>query len=148
MSSDKSDEVDIKRGVRSMYARGNMLVRRFCHCSIDIKQRLFQSLCSPIYCIQLWSKYHVSAISSIRVAYNNCFRHLFGFRRDCSISHTFVNYNLLSFQELQRSCIYSFINELRNVTTQQSTEFIIVYIACMLVHCGESGTDYCIFKCF
>ena len=37
-----------------LYARGNVLLRK-CHmCSMDVKVKLFDTYCSPMYTAQLW----------------------------------------------------------------------------------------------
>ena len=57
ISDDCQDDVDIKRHVRSLYSRGNSLVKRFRHCSVNVKNFLFKSFCSNIYGGQLWCNF-------------------------------------------------------------------------------------------
>ena len=51
------DNDDIKRQMRSTYARGNLIIKRFRHCTDDVKVKLFKSYCCNFYGICLWSKY-------------------------------------------------------------------------------------------
>ena len=76
ISSKICDSRDIKRQLRSIYARGNTLVRKFGKCTDDVKLELFRSYCSNFYCCQLWSNYTTAMYNNIRVAYNNTFRFL------------------------------------------------------------------------
>ena len=49
--SDMSDVRDMKRQLRAIYARGNMLIRKFSNCSTDVKMELFRSLLNSFNCI-------------------------------------------------------------------------------------------------
>ena len=114
LTSDKCDNRDILRQLRSIYARGNMLVRRFGKCSEDIKIQLFRSYCSNQYCSQLWCSYTSSVIKKIAVAYNNVFRWLMKIRGQCSMSELYVQNNICAFKVLMRKSICSFRNRLLN----------------------------------
>ena len=48
LKSDLTDDLDIARQRRQLYAQGNMLLRRFHMCSLEVKIKLFQSHCAPI----------------------------------------------------------------------------------------------------
>jgi hypothetical protein len=77
ISSDKSDTLDMKRQLRYIYCKGNMLAGRFSKCSEDIKCQLFKSYCYNLYCAHLWSNYPEAKLQNVKVAYNNVFRHFF-----------------------------------------------------------------------
>ena len=100
-----SDNRDIQRQVRSIYARGNMLINKFRHCSSDVKLQLFKSYCTSLYCCALWSNYSSNAYSKVKVAYNNIFRSLMKVDRYASVSHAFLLMNLDSFSVLVRANI-------------------------------------------
>ena len=72
-----TDELDIKRTIRGIYTRSNILIRKFNFCSFTVKQQLFQSYCTNFYCTQLWYKYSAASLNKIRVAFNNSCRHFY-----------------------------------------------------------------------
>lgn len=114
------DEEDIKRHVRTLYRQGNMLVKRFKSCSVDVKNFIFKTYCSSIYCGQLWSNYRKSTFKRIIVAYNDIYRHLFNIRRGESMSAIYVHNGIDSVNVLLRKLIYGFIQRL------QSSENVLV----------------------
>ena len=107
ISFNMSDNRDIQRQTRSTYARGNMLINKFRHCSSDVKLQLFKSYCTSLYCCALWSNYSTNVYSKVKVAYNNIFRSLMKVDRFASVSHAFLQMNLDSFSVLVRSNIFS-----------------------------------------
>ena len=71
ISSDLSDNSDIKRQMRLIYARGNVLIKRFNLCSHKVKLTLFKLFILPIYCLHLWHVFSVRTMNRIKVALNN-----------------------------------------------------------------------------
>ena len=67
-SDSKSDDCDMLRQMRLLYAKSNKLLRTFSHCSTDVKITLFQSYCTALYCPYLWNDYKKSTFSKVRVA--------------------------------------------------------------------------------
>ena len=108
ISSNLCDSRDIKRQLRSIYARGNTLVRKFGKCTDQVKLELFRSYCSNFYCCQLWSNYTTAMYNNIRVAYNNTFRFLMKIRGRHSISNSFVQSNIDGFTVIHRKSASSF----------------------------------------
>ena len=105
--SDCSDDATMLNVLKGVYSRGNMLVRNFHKCDVEIKLKLFETFCSSFYCCSLWNNFKLSTLEKLRVGYNNVFRALLNLDRRTSISHTFVQYNVSSFQVIQRKLIYS-----------------------------------------
>ena len=101
------DDDDIMRHVKSLYARGNMLISRFRKCSDEVKTKLFKSFFSNAYCSQLWCVYRQSVYKKSYVAYNNIYRKLFDVKRRVSISAIYVNNNIDSSAVLIRKSVYS-----------------------------------------
>ena len=75
-----TDNKDISRQTRSIYAQGNSLVRKFKHCSAEVKSQLFKSYCSSFYCTTVWSNYKPTALQKLNVAYKRIFRSLFSIK--------------------------------------------------------------------
>ena len=105
--NDLSDDATMLNVLKGVYSRGNMLVRNFHMCDVKVKLKLFETFCSSFYCCSLWNNFKLSTLEKVRVGYNNVFRALLNIDRRTSISHTFVHYNVSSFQVLQRKLIYS-----------------------------------------
>ena len=111
------DDKDILRQMRSsVYARSNMILRMFSHCSIDVKIVLFDSNCTPLYCFYLWTDYRKTSFSKIRVAFNNAYRRIFGLSNRSSASEMYENYNICNFETTLRKNIYNSIQRLENCT--------------------------------
>ena len=93
ITSDLKDDRDIRRQVRAIYCRGNMIIQKFSKCSVDVKNQLFRSYVSCLYCCALWKDYSTSSFNMVRVAYNNVYRALMGIKRvyGHSISSEYVN---------------------------------------------------------
>ena len=98
-----SDDIDIKRQTKAIYARGNTLIRKFSKCSPDVKTQLFKTYCSNLYASHLWHNYSKKEFHRVRVAYNNVFRALMSITRGCSISQSFVDLDVSTFNALLRN---------------------------------------------
>ena len=108
ITNDMLDDRDIRRQTSSLYARGNMLIRKFCKCSPEVKLQLFNSYVSNMYCSYLWKIFRTKTHDGVRVAYNNVFRILMSFQRKCSISSHYVSNNVDGFMVLTRKLIVCF----------------------------------------
>ena len=121
---DGSDDEDINRQLRSIYAHGNVLIRNFKKCSDDIKCSLFKTYCTSFYCSSLWAKFKAKSFSKIRTAYNNVFRHFMGIDRYTSISMTMINSRIDPFIVIIRKYIVSFMKRLNvNVNSIVNTVY-------------------------
>ena len=52
------DDKDTIRQMGHSYAKSNKLLRIFNHCTIDIKLALFDSYCTSLYCLFLWTRFY------------------------------------------------------------------------------------------
>ena len=109
-------DCDIRRHVKAIYTRGNMLTHKFRNCTDSVKIRLFKSYCNSIYGGVLWTKYKKPTLKKAKVAYNDMFRSLFNIRRGESISSIFVLNRIDSFDVIMRKAIYSFKQRLFNMS--------------------------------
>ena len=116
----KSDDCDMLRQMRLLYAKSNKLLRTFSHCLTDVKITLFQSYCTALYCPYLWNDYKKSTFSKIRVAYNNAYRKIFGLPKRSSASTMYANNNICNFETTLRKNTFGFMQRL-----EQSTNPII-----------------------
>ena len=120
------DNDDIQKTLRGIYARGNVLIRRFSNCSQKVKLMLFQSFCTNFYCTHLWWSYSRETLRNTTVAYNNTLRFMMGYGRFCSASGMFVQCNIDNFETIRRRYIYGFKCRL-----QDSKNYIV---KCLLQH--------------
>ena len=90
ITNDMTDDADMMRQRRQLYALGNVLSRRFHMCSIEVKNTLFRSFCTPMYTCQLWWNFSVQSMHPLNVAYNNAFRFMHHLPTYCSASLMFV----------------------------------------------------------
>ena len=108
------DDSAIKRQMKCFYSQANMLLRKFPHCTIEVKATLFRTFCSNMYCSQLWSLYNKKCLNNLRVGYNNAFRILMGYSHDCSASRMFVQHTVPTFAALRRKLMYNFFKRIEN----------------------------------
>ncbi len=110
-----NDNDDLQRHLRSFYARSNTLLRKFHHCSTQIKLSLFQTYCVPSYCSHLWYSYRKCTYSKIRIAFNNVYRRILGLCRRDSASQMYAFNNIDNFDALMRKNTFGFIQRLYNI---------------------------------
>ena len=112
ISEDLSDNNDISRQCRSVFAKGNSLIRTFHKCSDAAKVTLFKAYCTNMYTAELWCNFTQAAIRKLAVAYHGVFKKMLGFPRNTSNSLLFVYYRVPTFQEILRKRVFSFKNRL------------------------------------
>ena len=104
------DDTDVRREIRKMFIRCNILLRRFGKCSVQVKVRLFKSFCLCLYGAALWSHYTESVINSFKACYHKCIKLFFGFRKYDSVTQILFTLGLPSFNTWIISACQSFIN--------------------------------------
>ena len=98
----------ICKETRALYARGNKLLSKFGHCTVDVKKNLFMTYCSSLCCCSLWSAYDYTSLRSIHVAHNDVLRFMFHLPRWYTrVSNIFVSLNIPNFSVLRRKLVYS-----------------------------------------
>jgi len=69
-----SDDGDVKREIRCLFVRTNILLRRFGKWSVSVKLTVFRAYCLCFYDIGLWSKYSATVIKRMEACYNKCIK--------------------------------------------------------------------------
>ena len=123
ITSKLADDSDIVRAVKSVYASGMSIVRRFNMCPKGMKLKLFSSYCSQIYVSHLWNTYTWASGKKIEVAYNAIFRRLLGVPRFADGQHysaraLFATHHTQNVANVLRKSVYNFlvrINSSNNV---------------------------------
>ena len=62
---DDADDKIMMRQRRQLDAQGNGLSRRFHMCSLEVKNVLFRTFCTPLYTCQLWSRYTARSLHKL-----------------------------------------------------------------------------------
>ena len=114
LTVDLSDDMDIKRQCKSLYVQGNTILRKFHMCSDEVKLKLFQSYCTPMYTAQLWCNFMKKSVNELLVAYNNILKLFLGLPRSESNSRTCAITNTRSCQSVIRNLIYKFMIRVDN----------------------------------
>ena len=99
------DDADMFRQRRLLYVQANMLVRKFHHCTYDVKMNLFRAYCTPLYTAPLWVNYK-------KESYNDCLRILLKKPRSTRASQLFCNMGLTTFLALLRNLTFKFMSRL------------------------------------
>ncbi len=110
-TNDLRGDKDIQRQCCKLYGQGNMLIRKFNMCTVDVKVSLFMTFCTPLYTAQLWWN-----LNKLKVVYNDIMHMLLRLPRWHSASEIFVNINVPTRQALVRNFIFKFMDRLETST--------------------------------
>ncbi|XP_022814469.1 uncharacterized protein LOC111348188 [Spodoptera litura] len=113
LTEDLTDDADLERERRALAVRGNMIVRRFARCSVEVKILLFKAYCQSFYASSLWVSHTRRAADVIRVQYNNVFRMLLRLPRYCSASAMFAEARTDGFHAIMRKKVASIFMRVR-----------------------------------
>ena len=114
-----TDDLDIQKQTRSLYARAYTLKRRFSAASLHTKCMLFNAYCTPMYECQLWNIAYRYNCDRLRIAFNDAFRLLLDVPRWTSASSLFVLHRVLTFAAVIRKLTYSLYDCIRNSSNSQ-----------------------------
>ena len=87
LSSDLSDDADVKREIRNIYVCANTLRRSFGRCSQRVKAILYRAFCLCLYGSALWKKCTITVKNSFKYCYNGCMKIFFGIRKYDSVTN-------------------------------------------------------------
>jgi len=93
-----TDDEDIYRQCRMMYAQAYILKHRFGMCTDKVKVSLFKVYCAPLYTAHLWSNFKKANRRRLKVAYNDAMRILLKRPKWSSASETFVTAGVNAFK--------------------------------------------------
>ena len=88
-----NDDADIKREIKNLFVRTNMLISRFRKCSVKVKLFLFKSYCMS-YDVALWKYFSVTVFNKFWSCYNKFIKKLFGYARMDSMSGILIDLSL------------------------------------------------------
>ncbi|CAL4119877.1 unnamed protein product, partial [Meganyctiphanes norvegica] len=107
-----TDDMDIFRQRKKVFAQGNALLRKFYMCTTEVKATLFRSYCSSFYTAQLWTNYSRNAINKLYIAYHNTMKLFIGVSKREHTRPICVTLNIRYCPALIRNLIYKFMNRL------------------------------------
>ena len=143
INNNLTDDDDIARQKRCLYAQANVLARKFSLCNISTKIILFQAYCAPMYTSSLWCKFKKYSLKRITVAYNNSLRMLLNLPSRCNASFMFATNYIKSFNERIRSSQYSvfYVVFISQIISFLLITFIPIFISRAI--CTHTGGRYC-----
>jgi len=97
ISATDDDNPDIVRQMGLLYARTNMLIRKFSKCDINVKLCLFRAYCTQFYGCSTWKRFKVTVMRRFEAAYVKCVKSFFGFERRYSVTQMFFDLGLPTF---------------------------------------------------
>lgn len=100
INNDFNDNDDIKREIRNLFMRTNILKRRFAKCSLQVKRSLFIAYCMCLYDIGIWHHYSPTVFNKLQSCYNKCIKILFGYPRMYSLTTMLNELQLPTFGDL------------------------------------------------
>ena len=110
--SDLSDDEDMMRQRRHLYAQGNVISRSFHMCSIAVKNTLFRTFCTPMYTCHLWWNYTAQSFHKLKVAFNNAFRMMHNLPTYCSASEMCTVNRVADCKAVMRNLVHRFMMRL------------------------------------
>jgi hypothetical protein len=108
INNDFSDDDDIKREIRNLFMRSNILTRRYNKCSVAVKLMLFKAYCMCLYDAAIWVHYSTTVFNKLRSCYNKCIKIFFGYNRRYSVTLMLAELKLPSFDVFMSNGAVSF----------------------------------------
>ena len=116
--NDLSDDVEMGKRARGIYAAGNTLISKFKLCNDACKVSLFKTYCYNVYAIALWASFRVNSYVKTKVAHNDIFRTLMQVPRYESASTLFVEHMAMNLDSISRNAMYSLMDRLLSSTNR------------------------------
>ena len=135
--NDSSDDLDILRQRRKIFAQGNSIMRKFYMCSLDVKLTLFRSYCSSFYTSQLWINYTKKTMHKLYTAYHNVLKMFIGLSKCEHTRPICANLNVQYCPALIRNFIYKFMCRLlasENIYVKALCNTSCFYRSCIWKH--------------
>jgi len=125
LNNEFTDDDDISRQCRVLYAQGNILLRKFFMCTLEVKLKMFKTYCTPLYTAHLWVNYRKIAINKFYIAYHNIFKLFLNFSKYESTSLLCSVFDVPCCAAVVRKFVYRFCNRLE----QSSNPIIMSFLA-------------------
>jgi len=123
-----NDDSDIKREIKNLFVRANLLCRRFQRCSLKVKLVLFRAFCICFYDTALWSKFSKCVLLQFNSCYHKCLKYFFGYLKYSSVTQMLLELGLPSFNTLLHNYNFSFKLHMHKCDNQ--------LLKCLMLHCS------------
>ena len=123
IACDLSDDNDIRREIRNMFVRINILIRKFAKCSKDVKILLFRTYCLCLYDNALWYNNTTGIFCKLQSCYIKCIKLFFGFERRHSVTQMLFELGLPSFETVMHNSKHIFMQ-----SWTSSTNLIVKFL--------------------
>lgn len=127
ITNNLNDESDVKRVIRNLYVRCNILFRRYNKCSRRVKIKLYQAFCLCFYGIALWRNLSRTVEKCFKSCYNRCMKFFFGFRKYDSVTNMLLELGLPSYNTILLNNKKSFANILSKCTNDLVVNLCSIY---------------------
>lgn len=107
INNELSDNNDVKREIRNLFMRTNILIRRYSNCSVSVKLTLFKAYCMCLYDAGIWKIYSATVWNKLKSCYNKCIKMFFGYARRFSVTEMLSELNLSCFENFISECVHS-----------------------------------------
>ena len=101
--------------MKSLFARTNLLIRRFARCTLNVKAKLFRSFVLCFYDIALWNNFQLASLKKLACGYVKSLKLLFGFSKYSSDTAMLLQLRLSSFDAVLHNAKVSFCARLKSV---------------------------------
>ena len=110
LNNEFADDDDIKREIRNLFVRTNLLNRRFSRCSVSVKLSLFKAYCLCLYDAALWNSFASGTMDKLNSCYNKCIKIFFGYSRYYSVTAMLSELGLPTLTAFLANCRMSFLS--------------------------------------
>ena len=107
-----SDKLDIERQRKKIFVQGNSLLRKFFMCTLEVKTKLFETFCSPLYTAHLWTNYSNTDIKKLYSAYHSSLKILIGLSKREHTSPIFAHLNVRTCPAVVRNLVFRFMGRI------------------------------------
>lgn len=111
--NDLCDDEDIKREIKALFTRCNILSSRFKRCSRPVKIRLFQTYCMCLFGSALWTTFTSRTLQLFISCFTKCVKRFFGYAKYDSVTDMFANLGITNAQSRLLSLNLNFVKQLR-----------------------------------
>ena len=127
LSASTADNDDIAHQMSLLYARANVLIRKFSKCSRNVKLCLFRTYCTNFYGAALWKQYNATALKRFKAAYVKCVKMFFGYDRMYSVTAMFIELGLPVFSTILHNAKCNFV---ASISVHANSVVRVVHAVC------------------
>ena len=109
ITDDLTDDKDIARQNRVLFCQGNMILRKFHMCTVEVKLALFRAHCTSMYCSHLWWNFRKGSMTKFVTSYHNLLKRILGLSKFESTSASCAYFRVPSCEAVLRNMIYRFM---------------------------------------